>query len=274
MVRACLAAWIAIAACNAQWTQPPFSPDTAKLERADLTEVLGLLCPGQEYVGAESGCRVCPASSKRSGARGDASIVAAVRGHFLKADSDDLLLDLSGCGPALLTRSASGWFVNRAQVLPDGALPDGPCRKLAAGGARDGLVCYEAASSADREEARLTLSLLPEKKIDLAVAFDNTAGACDKPKGVVVQSAIQDVKFTPAAGGKVTIAITTRCRRGPFNDRSRKACASGPGFANIGPAVAFRNFRMDYVLSGDAFSLASASKAIKQAYDLCAASPQ
>jgi hypothetical protein len=269
MIRACLAAWLAIAACNAQWTQPPFAPDTAKLERADLTEALGLLCPEQEYVGAESGCRVCPVSSKRSGVRGDASIVAAVRGHFLKADSDDLLLGLNGCGPTLLTRSSSGWFVNRAE-----ALPDGPCRKTAAGGGRDGLVCYEATSSADREEARLTFLLLSEKKIDLAVAFDNTAGACDKPKSVVVQSAIQDVKFTPGAGGKVTVSITARCRRGPLSDRSRKACASGPGFSDIGPAVAFRNFRMEYVFSGDAFSLAPASKAIKQAYDVCTASPQ
>jgi len=269
MIRACLAAWIATTACNAQWTQPPFSPDTAKLERVDLTEVLGLLCPGQEYLGAESGCRVCPVSSKRAGARGDASIVAAVRGHFLKTDSDDLLLDLNGCGPTLLTRSSSGWFVNRAE-----ALPDGPCRKMAAGGGRDGLVCYEAVSSADREEARLTFSLLPEKKTDLATAFDNTAGACDAPKRVVVQSVIQDVKFTPVAGGKVTVAITAHCRRGPLSERSRKACASGPGFSDIAPTAVFRNFRVEYALNGDALSLAPASKAIKQAYDVCAASPQ
>jgi len=253
--------------CPAQLTQPPFQPDTAKLDRADLTEALGLLCPGQEYVGQESGCRACPASSKRAGARGDASIVSAVRGHFLKADSDDLLVDLDGCGPALLTHSTSGWFVDRL----DG-LPEGPCRKTASRGGRDGLVCYAASSAADREDARLAFSYLPaERKIDLLAAFDNTGGACDAPKRVVVQSAIQEVKFTPGVGGKLSLTISARCRRGPLSERSRKACARGPGFEDIGPAAVFRTFRMEYVFDGEMFSLAVASKAGKQAYDVCSA---
>jgi hypothetical protein len=269
MMRACLAFWLAVVACRAQWTQPPFAPDTAKLERVTLTEVLGLLCPGQEYAGQESGCRVCPASSKRTGARGDASIVAAVRGHFLKPDSDDLLLDFNGCGPALLSHSSSGWFADRAE-----GLPDGPCRKFAGRDGRDGLVCYEAMTMPDREEARMTFSLLPDRKNDLAAALDNTGGACDSPQRVVVQSAIQDVKFTPGAGGKVTVAITARCRRGPLSERSRKACARGPGFEDIGPTVPFRTFRLEYVFTGDAFSLAPASAAAKRAYDACTAAPQ
>jgi hypothetical protein len=269
MMRALLASWIAIVACNAQWTQPPFPPDTSKLERADLSEVLELLCPGQGYVGAESGCHVCPASSKRAGALGDASISAAIRGHFLKPDSDDLLLDFNVCGPALLTRSSSGWFVNRAP-----ALPAGPCHKIARRDGYDGLLCYEAASTTDREDARLTFSSLPDQKSDLVVASDNTGGACDLPKRIVVQSAIQDVKLIPGAGGKLTLAITARCRRGPLSDRSRKACARGPGFEDIGPLTPFRTFRLEYAFNGDAFSLAAASKAAKQAYDACAASPQ
>lgn len=269
MIRAFLAGWIAIATCNAQWTQPPFQPDTSKLERADLSEVLELLCPGQGYLGAESGCRVCPASSKHAGARGDASISAAVRGHFLKSDSDDLLLDFNACGPALLTHSSSGWFVDRAEALPDGA-----CRKIPRRDGRDGLLCYEAASTTDREDARLTFSILPDQKIDLAVAMDNTGGACDSPKRIVVQSAIQDVKLSPGAGGKLTLAINARCRRGSLSDRSRKACARGPGFEDIGPVSSFRTFRLEYAFNGDTFSLTPASKPMKQAYEACTASPQ
>jgi hypothetical protein len=269
MVRAFLAGWLAIAACQAQWTQPPFPPDTSKLERTDLSEILELLCPGQGYIGAESGCRVCPGSSKRAGARGDASISAAVRGHFLKPDSDDLLLSFNGCGPALLSRSSSGWFVDRA-----GALPDGPCRKIARRDGRDGLLCYEAASTAYREDARLTLSLLPEPASDLVVASDNTGGACDSPKRNVVQSVIQDAKLTAGAGGKLTLAVTVRCRRGPLSERSRRACARGPGFEDIGPVAPFRTFRLEYAFNGDTFSLAPASKLAKQAYDACAAGPQ
>jgi len=268
-MRVFLVCWFAAAASQAQWTQPPFAPDTARLERATLTEVLGLLCPGQEYVGPESGCHACPASSKRAGARGDASIVAAVGGHFLKPDSDDLLLDFNGCGPALLSHSSSGWFADRAE-----GLPDGPCRKVAGRDGRVGLLCYEAMTTPDREDARLVFSLLPDRMSDLAVALDNTGGACDSPKRVVVQSAIQDVKFTLGAGGKVTVAITARCRRGPLSERSRKACARGPGFEDIGPATAFRAYRIEYVLHGDSFSLAPASAAIKRAYDACTAAPQ
>ncbi len=253
--------------CAAQFTQPPFAADNTLLAKAELGEILGLLCPGQEYMGKESGCRVCPASSAKAGARANASIVSVLRGHFLTPDSDDLLLDLDACGPALLTHSSSGWFVDREQGLPDGA-----CRKVVSRTGRDGLVCYEASSTPDRERARLTLSYLPDQKIDLLAAFDNTGGACESPRRVVVQSAIQDVKFVPGAPGKLGISISARCRRGPLSEGSRKACARGAGFLDdIRPAALFRTFRVDYAFNGDGFSLAAASRLVKQAYDTCAA---
>ena len=252
--------------CTAQLTQSPFPADSAQLVRADVAEILGLLCPGQEYSGQESGCRVCPASTKRAGARGEAPIVSAVRGHFLKADSDDLLVDLYGCGAVLLAHSSSGWFVERAAELPEGA-----CRKVATRGSRDGLVCYESASTPEREDGRLTFAYLPEQKSELLAVRDSTGGACDAPKRLVVQSAIQDVKFIPGASGKMTLTISARCRRGPLSERSRKACERGPGFEDIGPAVAFRSFRIDYLFDGEKFSLAAASRAVKQAYDSCSA---
>jgi len=253
--------------CAAQFTQPPFAADNTLFSREELREVLGLLCPGQEYMGQESGCRVCPASSAKRGARANASIVSALRGHFLKPDSDDLLLDLNGCGPALLTHSSSGWFVDHEQGLPDGA-----CRKVSSRSGRDGLVCYEASSTPDREQARLTISYLPEQKIDLLAAFDNTGGACESPKRVVVQSAIQDVKFAPGAPGKLGISISARCRRGPLSEGSRKACARGAGFLDdIRPAALFRTFRIEYAFNGETFSLAAASRLAKQAYDACVA---
>ena len=262
-----LIVWAASAPCVAQFTQPPFAADNTLFGKAELGEILGLLCPGQEVIGQESGCRVCPASSAKAGARANASIVSALRGHFLKPDSDDVLLDLDACGPALLTHSSSGWFVDHAQGLPDGA-----CRKVASRGGRDGLVCYETSSTPDREQARLTFSYLPEQKIDLLAAFDNTGGACDSPKRVVVQSAIQGVKFVPGAPGKLSISISARCRRGPLSEGSRRACARGAGFLDdIRPAAMFRTFRVDYAFSGDGFSLAAASRLAKQAYDACVA---
>ena len=251
----------------AQFTQPPFQADNTLLGKGEIEEILGLLCPGQGYMGQESGCRVCPASSPKAGARANASIVSALRGHFVKPDSDDLLLDLDACGPALLTHSASGWFVDRAQGLPDGA-----CRKVTSRGGRDGLVCYEASSTPDREQSRLAFSRLPEQEIDLLAAFDNTGGACDSPRRVVVQSAIQEVRFIPGGGGKLSISITARCRRGPLSEGSRKACARGAGFLDdIRPAAMFRTFRIDYAFNGDTFSLAPSSRTVNQAYDVCAA---
>jgi hypothetical protein len=254
--------------CAAQFSQAPFAPDAAQFGRAELGEVLGVLCPGQEYMGQESGCHVCPASSARAGARGKASIVSAVRGHFLKPDSEDLLLDLDGCGPALLTHSSSGWFVD-----PEKDLPQGACRKVASRSGRDGLICYETLATPDREEARLTFSYFPvQQKMDLLAAFDNTGGACDSPKRIVVQSAIQEVKFISGAGGKLNISIEARCRRGALSEGSRKACARGAGFVDdIRPAAMFRRFRVDYGFNGDAFSLSPASRSLKQAYDVCAA---
>ena len=250
----------------AQFTRPPFQAEPAQLGRADLSDILGLLCPGQEYIGQESGCHVCPPQLKAASARADATIESAVRGHFLKPESDDLLLVLSECGAVLFTRSKSGWFVSQTDKLPVGQ-----CRKVPARDGRDGLVCFTVTPSADRQNARLTFGYISGETAELLGAFDNTAGACDAPMRVVVQSAIQDVKFVPGAEGKLTLRITASCRRGLLSARSLKACASGTGFEDISPAVPFRTFRVDYGFKGEAFSIAPVSRAVKQAYDACAA---
>lgn len=236
--------------------------------------MLGLLCPGQEYLGEPSGCHVCPQQSGAPGARADSSVESAIAGHFLKPDSDDLLLVLYGCSPRaenfrnafLFTRSTTGWFVSQAKGLPTGR-----CRKLHARAGRDALVCFTDANSPDQSMARLTAGFTGEKDQDLAQALDNTGGACNAPDRPVIQSAIQQVSFVPAANGRLTLRILARCRRGPLSARSRKSCASGPGFEDIGPALPFRTFRFDYVFNGEAFSLAPAGRASKQAYDACLA---
>ncbi len=256
----------ACASSFAQWTPSPFAPEPATLTQTELHDVLGLLCPGQEYSGQESGCRVCPPSTKAAGARGNASVESAIRGHFLKADSDDLFVVLYGCGSTLLTRSSSGWFANRVDALPDGL-----CRKLPGRSGRDALVCFAESSSADRQSARLTFGFIPDSKVDLAGAFDNTGSACDAPRRVVVQSAIREVRFIPGAGGKLTVRILANCRRGLLSARSAKACARGAGFDDIGPAAAFRPFQMDYAFDGEKFSLTPASRPVKTAYDACSA---
>ncbi|MBZ5610038.1 MAG: hypothetical protein LAP38_17385 [Acidobacteriia bacterium] len=266
MVRWFVISLAACASCAGQWNATPFAPDSAPLPSADLREVLGLLCPGHEYIGQESGCHVCPAGTKAAGAKADASIETVIRGRFLKPDSDDLLVVLYGCGSALLTHSTSGWFVNRVTGVPDGL-----CRKVPGRMGRDGLVCFADSSSADRQSARLAFGFVPESQVDLAAAFDNTGGACDAPRRVVVQSAIREVRFIPGAAGKLTVRILANCRRGPLSARSSKACARGAGFEDISPAVPFRAFQIDYGFDGEKFSLAAASQAVKRAYDVCSA---
>jgi hypothetical protein len=241
---------------------------------ADLKEMLGLLCPAQEYIGEQSGCHVCPQQSAAPGARADSSVESAIAGHFLKPDSDDLLLVLYGCSPRaqnfrdafLFTRSTTGWFVSQSKGLPTGR-----CRKVHARAGRDALVCFADANSPDQSMARLTAGFTGEKDQELAQAFDNTGGACNSPSRPVIQSAIQQATFLPGAAGKLALRILARCRRGPLSPRSRKSCATGPGFEDIGPALPFRTFRFDYAFNGEAFSLAPASRASKQAYDACLA---
>jgi hypothetical protein len=260
--------------CSAQWSGPPFSPEASRLSSGDFKEVLGLLCPGQEYIGEQSGCHVCPLQTGAPGVKADSSIESAIAGHFLKPDSDDLLLVLYGCSPRaanfrnafLFTRSTTGWFVSQASGLPTGR-----CRKIRSRAARDALVCFADASSADQATGRLTAGYIGEKELELAKVFDNTGGACNTPGGPVIQSAIQQVSFVPGADGKLTLRIIARCRRGPLSARSRKSCTTGPGFEDIGPALPFRTFRIDHAFNGEAFSLAPASRASKQAYDACSA---
>jgi hypothetical protein len=260
--------------CSAQWSGPPFAPDSAQLSSADLKEVLGLLCPGQEYIGEQSGCHVCPQQTGAPGAKADSSIESAIAGHFLKPDSNDLLLVLYGCSPRagnfrnafLFTRSSTGWFVSQASGLPIGR-----CRKVRNRAGRYALVCFTDASSSDQSTGWLTAGYIGEKDLELANVFDNTGGACNAPDRPVIQSAIQQVSFVPGANGKLTLRIVTRCRRGPLSARSRKACAAGPGFEDMGPALPFRTFRIDYTFNGEAFSLTPYSRASKLAYDACAA---
>ncbi len=261
-------------ACSGQWSGPPFPPDAAPLSSGDLKEVLGLLCPGQEYIGEQSGCRVCPQETGAPGAKTDSSVESAISGHFLKPDSDDLLLILYGCSPRatnfrnafLFTRSTTGWFVSQASGLPIGR-----CRKVRNRAGRDALVCFSDANSPDQATGRLTTGYIGDKELELAKVFDNTGSACNTPGAPVIQSAIQQVSFVPGADSKLTLRILARCRRGPLSARSRKACATGPGFEDIGPALAFRTFRIDYAFNGEAFSLTAPSRAAKLAYDACSA---
>ena len=260
--------------CLAQWSGPPFPPDAAEVSSSDLKEVLGLLCPGQEYIGAQTGCHVCPQPTGAPGAKTDSYIESALAGHFLKPDSDDLLVVLYGCSPRaanfrnafLFTRSATGWFVSQASGLPIGR-----CRKVRSRAGRDALVCFSDANSPEQAAGRLTAGYIGEKELELARVLDNTGGACNAPGAPVIQSAIQQVSFIPAAEGKLKLRILARCRRGPLNVRSKKACATGPGFEDIGPALPFRAFRIDYAFNGEAFSLAPATRAAKLAYDSCSA---
>ena len=260
--------------CSAQWSGPPFAPESAQLSSGDLKEALGLLCPGQDYIGEQSGCHVCPQQTGAPGARTESSIESAIAGHFLKPESDDLLLVLYGCSPRtanfrnafLFTRAATGWFVSQASGLPIGR-----CRKVKSQTGRDALVCFTDAGSADQATGRLTAGYIGDKDLDLARVFDNTGGACSVPDRPVIQSAIQQVNFVPGTDGKLTLRIVAQCRRGPLSARSRKACATGPGFENIGPSLPFRTFRFDYTFNGAVFSLAPNSRASKQAYDACSA---
>ena len=236
--------------------------------------MLGLLCPGQEYLGEQSGCHVCPQQSGAPGARADSSVESAIAGHFLKPDSVDILLLLYGCSPRadnfrnsfLFTRSTTGWFVSEAKGLPVGR-----CRKTRSRAGRDALVCFTDASSPDQSTGRLSAGFIGEKDVELTKALDNTGGACNATSPPVIQSAIQQVSFIPGAEGKLTLRVLARCRRGPLSARSRKSCTSGPGFEDIGPALPFRTFRFDYVFNGEAFLLAPASRASKLAYDACSA---
>ena len=133
------------------------------------------------------------------------------------------------------------------------------------------LICFDGSSSADRQSGRLTFGFVSGPGVDLVSAFDNTAGACDAPKRVVVQSAIREVKFITSPGGKLTVRILANCRRGALSPRAAKACARGAGFEDIGPAKIFSKFQIDYVFDGDKVALAAPSRTSKRAYDACSA---
>src|ERR1700676_5070378 len=81
------------------FTLPGFQSASVAVDPADLPQMLHNLCPGQEFIANESGCRVCPKETSQRATRLGFTVTSVLSGHFLKADSDDVLLQTRGCEP-------------------------------------------------------------------------------------------------------------------------------------------------------------------------------
>jgi hypothetical protein len=232
-----------------EYFRVPFEPDVARLSRTDLREMLALLCPGQEYVGKRSGCKVC-----LDGSAFGFGIVNAIAGHFRDAKSDDVLVYTAGCearvagsgGRILFTRTRAGWSI----AEPYRAARPSTCRKAPIPGGRDGLLCF----SEDFYSEGTAVGLLWYGETDLARLRDNRQEACtaarDGRRITTVQSSLGDVVIRRSGDARATIVVNASCTRGKLGPRAMKSCREDWGATPIRVPGLAQRFRLEYVLDG------------------------
>jgi hypothetical protein len=254
------------------------------VEPAELKEMLGILCPGQEFVGKESGCRICPKETGRNGEERGFTVVSVLRGHFLGADSDDVLLQTSGCEPhvalfggdVVFSRSPAGWRIGR-EYHPG---PAGYCRPVKSDSGLDGLLCWQEDGHFDGISGGLYFHYETnrDRRVQLMGASDNTGTACPAPEErgspvIIVQTKIEKLTLQQGSGGELSLIVRANCRRGPLSQRAEAACRRDPN-AEVGPEQPFGTYQMVYRFDGQTFSLTPSSEAEAREYQACVAFPE
>lgn len=251
-----------------------FQADSAQLQPAELSQILAALCPGKAFIGEKSGCHSCPVGSAEFGHHGDLTVESGLRGHFVKRDSEDLLIGTEGCEPhaagyggsVLFSRTNGAWRISR-KYSPG---PIGLCRKVVNRLGTDGLVCYNEDRHFDAREGWLSFThLLTDHQAELARWYDNMNSACVGQKPMAfVQSEIVKVEFVPDERGDLTLIVDQRCRKGRLTRQTPQACERGD-LDQAEVAGSFRSYRVQYRFDGEQFSLMPGSVATKRRLDVC-----
>jgi hypothetical protein len=133
----------------AAWAQPHktiFPSDSKDPKQSGGAEMLEAVCPGRVIVDKEIGCRgVCPEFTGFHGEDLGWAMTAVTRGHFVAAESDDVVLATSGCedhsnnfgGTILVTRRSQTWRL----LWYKAGVDTSQCHKLSLGDGREILVC-------------------------------------------------------------------------------------------------------------------------------------
>lgn len=271
--------------CLAQdrFALPGFRSESATVDPAELKEMLQNLCPGQEFIGKESGCHVCPQETGWAGQADGLTVASVLRGHFLGADSDDVLLQTSGCEPhvtlfggdVVFSRSPTGWRIGRG-YHPG---PAGYCRPVKSSSGLDGLLCWQEDGHFDGISGGLYFHYETNRdgRVQLMGASDNGFSACFAVERgspvIIVQTKIEKMALQQDSGGELSLVIRANCRRGPLSQQAEAACRRDLN-AEVGPEQPFRTFQMVYRFDGQTFSLTPSSEADAHEYGACAAFPQ
>jgi hypothetical protein len=253
---------------SAQSVIPPPVLREAPFSDSELKQVLAVLCPGHDYVGADkSGCRVCPEGTMDAGldAGSGGTVDDTIAGHLLTPISNDVLLVMRGCEPhangfvdsMLFTKADGKWSLEGN--FGGGAI--GECRKIPNREGRDGLLCRIGDYHMGLMDSRLSFGYVTGSGIsgDELIATILVTSSCDPPQGMstMIQSEIKKEEWIDAAGTR-TLNLTATCIR-YRRDCKRKSP----------PAAPARTFHIRYAFDGESLTLTPASVAEKRAYDAC-----
>jgi hypothetical protein len=220
----------------------PSDTKTPKQVATLVTEALKSVCPAQLSIDEKIACRPCPDFTSSPGNTEGATITGALRGHFLSPESDDLLLDTLGCGPAigpggavLLTLQSGKWKMIRYE----NGFGMGICHKVALSSGRDLPLCVEDAYTHGILFNHLSLwDISPESssKTRLLTTSDDS-GTCGNgwlsPKpdqsGLVSvgREYIERIDFHPNGSDPGTMTVTVQRGTKGITPDEREACAKG-----------------------------------------------
>lgn len=234
--------------------------DAAHLPQKDLRTLLRLVCLGHALT---SGCDVCPAgASSRSG---QWDLNAAIPGHFVSQESEDVLLSGSGCedhadgygGSFLFTRSGGEWHLLNyapARIAND-------CKKLNGSDGRDLLICEASDRHFGVTDSFLYLldprdTAVRGKGLDIFFIVDDSLGGCTtverNDRRVVESGSIDKVAFAKTVeSGMVKITVDAMLGEAVVPEAALADCEEQKKIVGNLLQVNIRRERLSYAFAFD-----------------------
>ena len=228
-----------------------------QISPADARPFLEAICPNNAVA---KGCSVCP---DETGLKGDPgwNVQTITFGHFLAANSQDMLVSGSGCedhadgmrGAYLFTKDRSAWW--KLWYVPGENSDD--CKKLTASDGRDLLVCQASDSHQGVYDSFLYLldagqdpNTRADDTLDVFFGLDDSLGSCLKlPDGTTVTGEIESISFSPASAAQaLRISIAARLGKAAIPDQVLAACDQSNNTQP--PTIATVSLRYNFIFNG------------------------
>jgi len=233
--------------------------DSRPLATADAVKIVAVVCPTQN---SKKGCSVCP-----DGHAASWSFDSISRGHFLRPDSDDILVGTGGCEPHANNFGGSVLLTNKngqlQKVWYQGGLISNHCRKVALRGGRDILLCEDTWSGQGEEDLNIysvDLTAPEDKRMNTLLRASDTLRACyaggQMRRAYVERVELPDLDNDGLPDLRVTVQLGFTAK---ITQRQFERFCAGPNPKGP-PAPPTRPHHFEFLLKPNGYALAPSSE--------------